>query len=143
MKNFVQGLAQLRGTTCEWVHAEEYEDPGSEPIFSVGTSIQFADGTNLRAQFWRLTKGGRPLLSIFDHRRRYGMPAPVDALRVIHDELAGKQVLDASMDGVTGDLRFRFEGDVALEVFNFTAFEIWEVKFPDGTGELSNYVLAT
>jgi hypothetical protein len=30
---------------------------------------------------------------------------------------------------------------LVLEVFNFTAFDIWEVTFPDGTGELSNYVL--
>jgi hypothetical protein len=133
--------AQLRDTRCEGVEAEEYEEPGDEPIFSVGTSIRFIDGTRLRAQFWRLTKAGGPLVSIFDHRRRYGMPAPVDALRVIHDELAGKPVLDASMDERTGDLRFKFDEDVVLEVFNFTAFEIWELRFPDGTGELSNYAL--
>jgi hypothetical protein len=47
------------------------------------------------------------------------------------------------MDRTTGDLRFRFEGDVILEVFNFTAFEIWMVIFPDGTMELSNYALDT
>ncbi len=41
----------------------------------------------------------------------------------------------------TGDLRFRFQDELALEVFNFTGFEIWEVTFPDGFGELSNYAL--
>ena len=141
MKRFTDRLAQLRGVKCEGVDAEEYEEPSSEPIFAVWTLIRFSDGTRLRGQFWRLTKAGGPLVSIFDHRRRYGMPAPVDALHIIHDELAGKQVLDASMDETTGDLRFQFEGEVGLEVFNFTAFEIWELRFPDGTGELSNYAL--
>ena len=141
MKGFTDRLARLRGVKCEAVEAEEYETPASEPIFAVGTSVRFVDGTKLRAQFWRLTKAGSPLVSIFDHRRRYGVPAPIDALRVIHDELAGRQVLDASMDPTTGDLRFRFDGELALEVFNFTAFEIWEVTFPDGTGGLSNYAL--
>ncbi len=23
--------------------------------------------------------------------------------------------------------------------FNFTGYEVWEFRFPDGTGELSNY----
>jgi hypothetical protein len=46
------------------------------------------------------------------------------------------------MDKTTGDLRFRFEGDVVLEVFNFTAFEIWAVTFPDSTVQLSNCALS-
>lgn len=46
------------------------------------------------------------------------------------------------MDRTTGDLHFRFDGELTLEVFNFTAFEIWELTFPDGTSALSNYALA-
>jgi hypothetical protein len=131
-------LAGLRGMKCEAVHAIEYEEPAADTIYSVGTSIQFTGGTTLRAQFWRLTKGG-PLVSIFDHRQRYGLLEPIDAFRVMRDELVGKEVLDAVMDKTTGDLRFRFDDVVDLEVFNFTAFEIWEVRFPDGTMELSNF----
>ena len=81
-------------------------------------------------------------MSIFDHRQRYGLPAPIDAIRVMRDELLGKEVLDAVMDRTTGDLCFRLEGDVVLEVFNFTAFEIWAVTFPDGAMELSTYALS-
>jgi hypothetical protein len=142
MSNFTQRLAQLKGMKCEAVDAIECEEPATDTIYSVGTSIQFTDSTKLKAQFWRLTKEESPLVSIFDHRQRYGLPAPVDAFRIMRDELVGKDVLDALMDKTTGDLRFRFEGDVVLEVFNFTAFEIWEVTFPDGTGELSNYALS-
>jgi hypothetical protein len=60
----------------------------------------------------------------------------------MRDELVGKHVLDAMMDKATGDLRFRFDGDAVLEVFNFTAFEIWAVTFPDGSMELSNHALS-
>ena len=41
----------------------------------------------------------------------------------------------------TGDLRFKFDGELTFEVFNFTSYEIWEVTFPDGTVEWSNYAL--
>jgi hypothetical protein len=44
-------------------------------------------------------------VSIFDHRQRYGLPA-------MRDELVSRQVSEAEMDKTTGDLRFRFEGDV-------------------------------
>jgi hypothetical protein len=37
------------------------------------------------------------------------------------------------MDETTGDLRFRFENDLLLEVFNFTRFEIWAITFSDGS----------
>jgi len=31
------------------------------------------------------------------------------------------------------------EGDLKLQILNFTGYEIWEIRFPDGTGEYSNY----
>ena len=137
-----QWLAQqLQGEKCEAVDAIEHEESGPGSVYSVGTSIQFTDGTHLSAQFWRLIKAGAPVVSIFDHRQRYGLPAPIDAFRIIREELVGKQVLDAVMDGTTGDLRFRFDDDLLLEVFNFTGFEIWAVTFPDGSLALSNYAL--
>lgn len=142
MSNFAQRLEQLKGVKCAAVHAIEYEEPPTDAIYSVGTSIQFSDNTKLEAQFWRLRKNRSPLVSIFDHRQRYGLPQPVDAFRVMRDELVGEEVLDAVMDKATGDLRFRFYGDVDLEVFNFTGFEIWAVRFPDGTLELSNFALS-
>src|SRR5262245_5579320 len=134
-----QQLAQLRGEKCETVDAIKHE--GSPDIYSVETSIEFTNGTHLNAQFWRLIKEGRALVSIFDHRQRYGLPAPIDALGIIREELVGKQLLDAVMDRTTGDLRFRFDNDLLLEVFNFTGFEIWAVTFPDGSLALSNYSL--
>jgi hypothetical protein len=71
----------------------------------------------------------------------FELPAPIDAFRVMRDELISKQVSDVVMDKATGDLRFRFEADVVLEMFNLTTFDIWKLLFPDGTMELSNFVL--
>jgi hypothetical protein len=138
--NFSAKLAELVGTTCEAVDAVEYETPPKD-IYSTGTLLRLADRTRVSAQFWRLTKSGKPLVSIFDHRQQYGLPAPIDAIGVLREELIGKPVVDASMNEVTGDLHFGFRGGLVLEVFNFTGFEIWEVVFQDGQGQLSNYAL--
>ncbi len=37
--------------------------------------------------------------------------------------------------------RFKFSGDLTLELFNFTGYEIWEMVFSDGNILLSNYAL--
>jgi len=139
--DFTAKLAELAGTECEAVDAVEFETPAKHAIYATGTLLRFADRTTVSAQFWRLIKSGRPLVSIFDHRQQYGLPAQIDAISVLREELVGKPVVDASMNALTGDLHFGFVGGLLLEVFNFTGFEIWEVAFPDGTGQLSNYAL--
>ncbi len=139
--SFIDRLTELKGIVCECVEGVEYEEPATDTIYSVGTSIRFREGPRLSAQFWRLIKDGKPLVSIFDHRQKYGLPAPIDAIQVLNEELRGKPIVNASMNATTGDLQFRFHGDLTLEVFNFTAFEIWELTFADGTFELSNYAL--
>jgi hypothetical protein len=101
MSSFTQVLARLKGMKCEAVDAIEYEVPAAD-IYSVGTSSQFTDSTKLKAQFWRLTKEGSPLVSIFDHHQRYGLPAPVDAFHVMRDELCRQRSLgrrDGQDDG--------------------------------------------
>lgn len=45
----------------------------------------------------------------------------------------------AKWDARTGDLIFSFEPNVELQVFNLTGYEDWEIHFPDGTGEYSNF----
>lgn len=140
--NFTTRLAALPGAVCAAVDAVEFETPPTDSIYAIGTLVHFEDRTKLSAQFWRLIQGRSSVVSSFDHRQQYGLPAPVDAIGMLREALIGRAVVDASMDEVTGDLRFDFAGDLVLEVFNFTAFEIWEITFPDGTGELSNYALA-
>lgn len=142
MKNFTIQLAKLSGISCAAIDAIEYEEPPTTAAESVGTSLRFADGTMVNAQFWRLIKAGKPLVSIFDHHQQYGLPTPIDAISVLRHELVDKPVVDAVLVEATGDLRFRFGGDLELQIFNFTGYEIWEVTFFDGTQEWSNHALA-
>jgi hypothetical protein len=60
-------------------------------------------------------------------------------LKPLEKILNGKLVTSASADFETGDLRFEFSSNLKLQVFNFTGYEVWEMNFPDGTVEYSNY----
>ena len=68
------------------------------------------------------------------------MPAPIDAIKSLCEMLQDKLVTNAVLDHTTGDLLFEFAGSITLQVLNFTSYEIWEIHFPNGTGEYSNYV---
>ena len=41
-----------------------------------------------------------------------------------------------------GDLIVIFDETTKLQVLNLTGYEVWTIKFPDGTGQYSNYALA-
>jgi hypothetical protein len=99
----------------------------------------FANGTRLEAEYWRLVIDGKAGISSFDHQQKYGLPAPIDAVVTLHDTLRDKLVTNAFLNNKTGDLHFEFAGNITLQVFNFTGYEIWHIRFPDGTGEYSNY----
>jgi hypothetical protein len=101
--------------------------------------LLFADGSKLRATYWRVIKDGKAGISSFDHQQQYGLPAPIDAIKELQEELQNKTVTDAHLDKETGDLLFHFAGSVKFHVFNFTGYEIWDITFPDGTVEYSNY----
>jgi hypothetical protein len=93
----------------------------------------------LKAHYWRLIQDGHALLSSFDHQKKYGLPAPIDAKEEISGLLKGKICHNVHFDGETADLTLVFSETTKLQVFNFTAYEIWEIRFPDGTGQYSNY----
>jgi hypothetical protein len=48
-------------------------------------------------------------------------------------------VIEALHEQETGDLLLTFTEDVKLQVLNVSAYEIWQIRFPDGTGEYSNH----
>ena len=111
-----------------------YPEPGQASI-----RVLFANGTRLRAEYWRLVISGKAGLSSFDHQQKYGLPAPIDAVKSLSETLQGKLVTHAFLDRKTGDLLFEFAGAITLQVLNFTGYEIWEINFPDGSCEYSNY----
>jgi hypothetical protein len=133
-KSFEQSLARLRNVSIA-VSADNIPDTeGTAAIV-----VKFSDGTVLKASYWRFIEGGQALLSSFDHQKRYGLPAPIDAKEQISSLLEGKTCNDVQFDSETADLSLIFGEATTLQVFNFTAYEIWEMKFPDGTVEYSNY----
>lgn len=104
-----------------------------------GIQLLFSDGTKLEAHYWRVISSEKEVVSSFDHQQKYGLPAPVDAVNELQTTLQEKKVTEAHLDHETGDLHFHFSGEVKLQVFAFSGYEVWEINFPDGTGEWSNY----
>lgn len=80
----------------------------------------FAEGTTLRADYWRLVSDGKERISSFDHRQKYGRPAPLDAIAELQRELQDKTVTEAQLDKETGDLFFQFAENIKLQIFAFT-----------------------
>ena len=115
----------------------EWEVPfvfGAAPV-----QVIFTVGTKLRADYWRLMQGGKTLISSFDHKQQYGLPKPLDAIEELRKVLSEKVVTSGKIDRDTGDLHFEFSENVSLHIFNVSGYEVWEVNFPDGTCEYSNY----
>ena len=113
---------------------EAFPDPGQASV-----ALVFADGTRLQAEYWRLIEDGRAGVSSFDHQQKYGLPVVIDAVQELQHKLASRMVVEALHDRETGDLLLKFTGNVKLQIWNVTGYEIWEIRFPDGTGEYSNY----
>ena len=135
MANFEKSLSDLKGARVDVSPGNGYPEPGVASI-----ELLFANGTRLAAEYWRLVIGAAAGISSFDHQQKYGLPAPIDAVKNLSETLRDKLVTNAVLDHKTGDLLFDFDGNITLQVLNFTGYEIWHIRFPDGTGEYSNYV---
>jgi hypothetical protein len=132
--NFQRSLSELKGATARVSNSGAYPEPGAASVL-----LLFNEGSRLRADYWRIVKDENAGVSSFDHDQQYGLPAPVDAFKQLEEQVEGKPVVDAIFDARTGDLLFRFEENVEFRVFNFTSYEVWDIQFPDGTGEYSPY----
>jgi hypothetical protein len=131
-----KSLAKLKTTRVMVADACVPDESGTASIV-----LSFSDGTTLQAFYWRLVQDGRALLSSFDHQQKYGLPAPINGKEQLSKILEGKICSDAQFDAETADLIFFFGKTIKLQIFNFTEYEIWDVRFPDGSRELSNYAL--
>lgn len=135
-KSFEQSLSELKNATIAVVADDIPDAEGTASIV-----VKFSDGTVLNAAYWRLVQDGRALFSSFDHKNKYGLPAPFDAKEQLSILLNAKICIDVKFDRETADLNFLFDGTTKLQVFNFTAYEIWQLNFRDGTVEYSNHAL--
>ena len=135
LSSFNDSLSRLISNS---VQVEEFEAYTNTDM--AGVRLTFANGTALQANYWRVVKGGKEFISSFDHRQIYGLPALIDAIAELRRELQDKTVIEAQLDKETGDLFFQFTENVKLQIFAFTAYEIWRISFPDGTEEYSNHI---
>ena len=135
VRNFDKSLLELKNAPVHVAASNAYPESGSASV-----QLLFANGTRLRADYWRVIKDGRAGRSSFDHEQKYGLPAPIDAVEELKGHLADKVLTDVRLDKETGDLLFQFAGRINFQVFNFTGYEVWEITFPDGTGEYSNHI---
>jgi hypothetical protein len=134
--SFEQRLARLRHVSVA-VGADNIPDEDGTAAVLVTSS----DGTVLKANYWRLIQDGRAVLSSFDHQKEYGLPAPIDAKEQMSNRLEGRICNGVRFDTETADLTLIFGEATKLQVFNFTAYEIWEIRFPDGTGNILTTLL--
>ena len=135
LKNFEKSLLNLKNGSVHVSGTNAFPEAGQAEV-----EILFADGSKLEAAYWRIAKDGKAVLSSFDHHQQYGLPAPLDAIQELQNQLHHKVVTEALLDKGTGDLLFQFTENIKLHVFNFTGYEIWHIRFPDGTEEYSNHV---
>jgi hypothetical protein len=134
LKNFDKSLFSLINGSVRVSATNYYPEPGMASV-----QLLFTNGSKLRAEYWRVTKGGKADISSFDHQQQYGLPAPIDAISELQQQLQDKIVTNAQLDRETGDLLFQFTDNIKFQVFNFTGYEVWEFTFSDGKGEYSNY----
>ena len=127
-------LAKLAASSVVVSSGNGFPEPAQASV-----ALVFADGTRLQAEYWRLIEDGRAGVSSFDHQQKYGLPAVIDAVQELQEKLSSRIVVEALHDEETGDLLFKFTGNIKLQILNVTGYEIWEIRFPDGTGEYSNY----
>jgi hypothetical protein len=135
LKNFTDSLTKLKASSVTVLGANAYHEPGMATV-----QLLFSEGAKLRADYWRVIRDRKEIVSSFDHQQKYGLPAPRDAIKELQKELRNKTVTEAHLDKETGDLLFRFNEEIKLQIFGFSGYEVWEISFSDGTGEYSNYV---
>jgi len=121
-KNLNNSLSKLKGSSVTVSAAY------------VGTQLLFCEGAKLTAHYWRVVSDGMEALSSFDHQQKYGRPAPIDAIKELQKVLRKKTVTEARVDNETGDLHFRFRGNIKFQVFAFSSYEVWELTPADGKG---------
>ena len=136
MRKLSQLGLRLSNASVQVLNGEAFPENGQASVV-----LAFSDGSRLRASYWRLIRDGRAELTSFDHEQQYGLPEPIDAKHLLQLALDNRVCVSAQLDAETGDLCFEFDGRIRLQIFNFTRYEVWEITFPDGTGELSNYAL--
>lgn len=134
MRTLAERVAALGGATVQVSLDETYPPEHGQAL------LEFSDGSRLSAAYWRLIENGQAKVSCFDHLQQYGLPERIDAIHVLRAALANRTRQKMTLDTGTGDLSLIFDDGVQVQVFRFTFYEVWEMTFPDGSAEYSNFM---
>ena len=130
-----EAMNELAGNSVQVSESGMYPAESAE----ASVMIKFSNDAWLRADYWRLLLKGKGTYSSFDHQQRYGLPASFDAIAELRAALEDKKVEQARWDSETGDLILEFSGNLKLQIFNFSGYEVWELRFSNGTAQYSNH----
>ena len=84
---------------------------------------------------WRIVADGRIAFADEDDGQQFGLPSPLDGQAEANRHLAGKAITGVAIDPETADLTVRFEGNVRLDAFNYSAgYEGWQINLPPEHG---------
>jgi hypothetical protein len=92
--------------------------------------FNFTDNVSvLTEQFWRLRQHGRIKVTSQDHGHQFGLTQPVDARELVGLAVGTLPVVEARIDGNTGDLFIAFSEDVQLEFLQTSSgYESWRAN---------------
>jgi hypothetical protein len=68
-KDLQQSLHNLKNCSVQVEANAAYTEAWMAPV-----DLRFSDGSKLEANFWRIIKDGKAIISSFDHRQKYGLP---------------------------------------------------------------------
>jgi len=82
---------------------------------------------------WRIVEHGRVVLTNQDHGHKFGLPAPMDAVAMSTELLAGRSISAVQLRDATADIVIEFSGDLRLEIIPISAgYERWQLRDPFG-----------
>lgn len=89
----------------------------------------FSDDLTLQVEcLWRLIVSGRIMITSEDHGHQFGLPAPVDCVEVLRQNVVGTKVTGVKVRAGTIDVTLEFGPDRSVEVIPTSAgYEAWQL----------------
>jgi hypothetical protein len=106
-----------------------------DDVVKHGYSWEFVFSGALNFQvgcLWRLIVLGRIAITGEDHGQQFGLPAPVDCVKVLRQHVIGASVTDVKVRTGTLDVSLEFGTGTILEVIpNSAGYEAWQLNGRD------------
>ena len=110
-------------------------------------TFDFDQGVRIKAEcLWRLVVDGRIQRTSRDDGHQFGLPAPVDAVSELNQQLSGALVNSVELHEGTLDLEIRFDSTCTLQIIpDSSGYEAWAVYSSDaefiavGGGNLATF----